>query len=194
MGNKYTFFQFLNRLHGDLSDKNERQYYFLWLISQIPCAYGDMLRSQYCAKRFKSSGANLRVQAGTRFRSMEMLEVGDNVTIGFDNFFQALGGLKIGNNVMSGPGVKIWSVNHNYMDANKFISEQGQTKESVVIGNDVWLAANAFITPGVNLPDGCVVYSGAVVPPKSYKPNSLIAGNPGRVIGYRQANISNGTE
>lgn len=183
---EFTVRRILSRLHGDLADKFERQYYGLWLISQIPCAFGDMLRSRYCSKRFKKVGANLRVQAGTRFRSMELLEVGDNVTIGFDNFLQAHGGLKIGNNVLLGPGVKIWSVNHNYMDSNTLITEQGQTNEAVVIGNDVWLAANVFVTPGVFLPDGCVVYSGAVVAPKVYKPNSLIAGNPGRVIGYRK--------
>lgn len=182
----HTFSKLLSRLHGDLKDKQERQYYGLWLVSQIPCAFGDMLRSRYCGKRFKKAGKNLRVQAGTRFRSMELLEVGDNVTIGYSNFLQALGGLIIGNNVLMGPSVKIWSVNHNYLDPDILIKKQGQIKKPVVIGNDVWIAANAFISPGVNLPDGCVVSAGCVVTVKSYKPNSIISGNPGRVIGYRK--------
>ncbi len=184
--NRPSVLKILSRLHGDLKDRIERQYYGLWLISQIPCAFGDMLRSRYCSKKFKKAGTNLRVQAGSRFRSMELLEVGDNVTIGFDNFLQAYGGLKIGNNVLMGPGVKIWSVNHNYQDPNTLINDQGQTKNPVVIGNDVWLAANVFVAPGVKLPDGCVVSSGCVVTPKPYKPNAIISGNPGRVIGYRK--------
>ncbi len=183
---EYTLWRLLRRLYWDIADKKERKYYLYWLISQIPCAFGNMLRARYCNKHFKKAGANLKVFAGTRFRSMELLEAGDNVAIGFDNFLQAFGGLTIGNNVLFGPNVKIWSVNHNYMDCNELILKQGQTKKPVIIGNDVWLAANVFVTPGVILPDGCVAYAGTVVTPQVYKPNSLIAGIPGRVIGFRK--------
>ena len=41
--------------------------------------------------------------------------------------------------------------------------------------------------PGVNLPDGVVVSACAVVGIKTYKPYCIIAGNPARVIGYRES-------
>lgn len=174
------------RFYWDLLDPDERKYLFYYCISQFPGAAGNLLRGRFVAKKARIVGRNLIVMSGTRFRSIENLSIGDEVQIGYDNFIQALGGVSIGSNSMTAPGVKIWSVNHNYREKNKLITGQGQTTSPVVIGCDVWIAANAFISPGVHLPDGCVVSSGAVVGVKDYKPYSIIAGNPARVIGFRE--------
>ena len=173
------------RLIWDLRDKNERAYYFYFLIYQIPCSFGDRVRARFVKKHVCESGSNLKVLAGARFRSIEKLKLGDNVSIGFDNFIQSLGGVTIGDNSSLGPGTKIWSVNHNYKNKNMLVGDQSQTEEAVVLGNDVWLASNVFINAGVNLPDGCVVCAGSVVGKKNYKPFSILAGNPARVIGFR---------
>lgn len=192
MSKKTGFIDLIKRFYWDLLDRNERKYYGYWMISQIPCLFGNMLRGRYLSQKFKSTGKNLRVFAGTRFRSMENLVVGDNVEIGYDNFIQALGGVTLGDNVMLAPGVKIWSVNHNYKDKITLIRKQGQTKSPVNIGNDVFIASDAFISPGVTLPDGVVVAAYAVVGNKKYPPYSIIAGNPARVIGHRESSeISN---
>lgn len=181
----YSTIYLLKRFYWDLLDGNERTYYIYFLISQIPGLFGDMLRGRYISAHIKCAGKNFRIQSGTRFRSMENLVVGDNVIIGYDNFIQALGGVTIGDNVLTAPGVKIWSVNHNFRDKDTLVIDQGQTTSAVTIGSDVWIAANVFISPGVTLPDGMVVSSGAVVGVKDYKPYSIIAGNPARVIGFR---------
>lgn len=180
-----SWLKLLKRFYWDLLDRHERKYYGYWLISQVPSLFGNMLRGRYLAKRFKAAGGNLQVYAGARFRSMENLTVGENVEIGYDNFIQALGGVTIGDNVMLAPGVKIWSVNHNYRQKSTLVRKQGQQKEPVRIGNDVWIASNAFISPGVKLPDGVVVATGSVVGVKRYPPYCIIAGNPARVIGHR---------
>jgi acetyltransferase-like isoleucine patch superfamily enzyme len=133
----------------------------------------------------KRAGKNLQVMAGCRFRSIENLAVGDNVNIGFDNFLQAIGGLTMGDNVSTAPGVKIWTTNHNIDDPDIPMRDQGQTNKPVVIGDDVFIASNAFIMPGTTLPRGCIVSAGAVVSGKTYRPFSILAGNPARVIGYR---------
>jgi len=182
---EYSWHILLKRLYEDLSDRLERQYYGFWLISQIPCAFGNMLRARYCSRRFKKVGREITVLAGTRFRSMENLVVGDKVTIGNDNFIQARGGVKIGNNVLLGPGVKIWSTNHNYKFMNIPICEQGLENSPVIIGNDIWLSSNVFILPGTIIPDGVVVAAGAVVTNKKYVPYSILAGNPAQMVGMR---------
>ncbi len=183
---EYSFMRILKRFYWDLLDREERKYLLYYFIAQFPGLTGDFIRGRFVAKRVKSAGSGLIVQSGTRFRSLENLSLGNNVVIGYDNFIQALGGVSIGNNSMTAPGVKIWSVNHNYRDKNKPVRKQGQTLSPVVIGCDVWIAANAFISPGVQLPDGCVVSSGAVVGVKDYKPYSILAGNPARIIGFRE--------
>lgn len=186
MNKNNSVMQILKRLYWDLCDFNERKYYFYWLIWQIPGLAGDRIRAKYLNKKIKKAGKNFVVQCGTRFRSMENLIVGDNVTIGYDNFIQALGGVTLGNNVMTGPSIKIWSVNHNYQKGNVLVQDQGQTKDEVIIDDGVWIAANAFISPGVHLPEGVIVSGGSVVGKKAYKPYSIIAGNPARIIGFRE--------
>ena len=175
----------LRRLRWDLLDRKERFYYGYWLIWQVPGLFGNMLRARYLSKRVKSAGANFQVMAGCRFRSIGRLEVGDNVTIGYDNFIQALGGLRLGNNVSTAPGVKIWTVNHDYGDADRPVQEQGQTEKPTVLEEDVFVGSNAFIMPGAHLGRGCIVTAGAVVGGKAYRPYSILSGNPARVMGYR---------
>jgi maltose O-acetyltransferase len=177
--------EILKRFWWDITNPNQRIYFTYWLLSGIPGLTGDLIRGRYLSRQFKYAGKNLRVSAGARFRCMENLIVGDNVEIGYDNFIQALGGVTIGNNVILGPGVKIWSVNHQYQRADEVIRKQGYAMAPVTIGNDVWIASNAFIAPGVDLPDGVVVSAGAVVHMKLYKDYSIVAGHPARIIGFR---------
>lgn len=51
----------------------------------------------------------------------------------------------------------------------------------VTIGNNVWIGGRAVINPGVTLGDNVVVASGAVVT-KSVPANSVVGGNPARII------------
>lgn len=54
----------------------------------------------------------------------------------------------------------------------------------VTIGNDVWIAAGAVITRGVNIGDGAVIGANAVVT-KDIPPYAIAVGNPAKVIKYR---------
>lgn len=54
----------------------------------------------------------------------------------------------------------------------------------VIIGNDVWIAAGAVITRGVNIGDGAVIGANAVVT-KDIPPYAIAVGNPAKVIKYR---------
>lgn len=51
----------------------------------------------------------------------------------------------------------------------------------IVIGNNCFIGCNSIILKGTVLGDGCVVGAGAVVSGK-FPPNSVIAGNPAKVI------------
>jgi acetyltransferase-like isoleucine patch superfamily enzyme len=54
-----------------------------------------------------------------------------------------------------------------------------------VIGNDVWIGANAVILPEVSrVGDGAVIGAGAVVN-RDVPPYAVVLGNPGRVVKYR---------
>lgn len=52
----------------------------------------------------------------------------------------------------------------------------------IEVGNDCFIGENAILLPGTRLGDGCIVGAGAVVR-GDVPANSLVAGNPGRVVG-----------
>ena len=101
-------------------------------------------------------------------------------------------GTCIGDYTLLGPGVKVWSTNHVFADPDRHIRDQGAEYKEVVIGRDVWIGSNAFIMPGTNLGDGCIVSAGSVVGAKKYPPYSILMGNPARVIGNRKKRADDG--
>ncbi len=58
------------------------------------------------------------------------------------------------------------------------------SKGNTVVGNDVWIGAEAMIMPGVHVGDGAVIGTRALVT-KDVEPYAIVAGNPARVIRKR---------
>ena len=85
----------------------------------------------------------------------------------------------IGDRVMIGPGVQIFSVNHplDVKTRNRWF----EIAKPIKIGANVWIGGGAIICPGVQIGEGAVVAAGTVVT-KDVPPNVLIGGNPGKVI------------
>jgi acetyltransferase-like isoleucine patch superfamily enzyme len=94
------------------------------------------------------------------------------------------GGIKVGDYVLIGPNVVIASSQHRYNIEKIPIMFQGHEKKAVVIGNDVWIGANAVVLPGVTIADGTIVGAGAVVTSDT-EPYSIVCGVPARKIGER---------
>ncbi|MFH1843443.1 MAG: acyltransferase [bacterium] len=176
----------LKKLYWNFKDEIFRFNLHYSFLRRWPEPGGFWLRARAVSKRFESCGGNLTVNEGVRFRGIHRITAGKNLSIGVDAFIQASGGLTLGDNVVLGPGVKIWTTNHKFEDPSVPIREQGLAYEPVAIGDDVWLGANVFIYPGVQLPEGCVVAACSAVAKKRYPPYSILAGFPARVIGNRQ--------
>ena len=54
--------------------------------------------------------------------------------------------------------------------------------EDIIIGNNVWIGAGCTILKGVKISDNCIVASGSVVPRGDYPKNSILAGNPVKIV------------
>ncbi len=63
---------------------------------------------------FKSIGKNVQIERDNRFIDPHMMEIGNNVYIGFGGFFVASGGIKIGDGSILAHNVEIMTRNHNY--------------------------------------------------------------------------------
>ena len=177
---------FFRRLYWDLSSPTQRFQYGLWLIRNFPGESGVLLRSRYIAKYLKKTGEGFRARSGVKITGADNLVIGNNSNLGEDCDLQASGGIIIGNNVMMGPKVMIWSVNHKYNDKDTHIYEQGWNEKPVVISDGCWLGARVFVLPGAVLGEGCVVGACTVLEGKNYPAWSVIVGHPARVIGSRK--------
>lgn len=176
----------LKLLKWDLQLKEGRFHYFFWLFRNLPGQFGMDIRSRFLRRYLHSVGSNLKVHEGVRIRNVDRLVCGDNVVIGVNNFLQAAGWIILGDYVLIGPDVKIWSVNHVFKDPDVPVIKQGYEEKKVTIGNNVWIGANCFIMPGVEIGDGCIVSAGSVLGKKVISPYSILAGNPARKIGTRK--------
>ena len=159
--------------------------FFLWFLGAVPVGPGVWLRARCLPYYLDAMGENTVIQHGFRITNPERVRVGANCNFGQGVFITGGGGVLIGNWVGFGPDVKIWSVNHRFDDPDQPWLLQGSIEKKVVIEDDVWLAANVFVMPGVTIERGAIVSAGSVVN-KSVPAYSLFAGNPGRVIGWRK--------
>jgi acetyltransferase-like isoleucine patch superfamily enzyme len=110
--------------------------------------------------------------------------IGNNTGINAGTYLGGQGGIEIGDNVIIGPGVKIFSENHNFSDLQVNIKDQGVVRNGVCIKNNCWIGAGVTILAGVTIGEGTVVAAGSIVT-KNVAPNSIVAGIPGRVIKKR---------
>ena len=53
---------------------------------------------------------------------------------------------------------------------------------AIEIGDDVWIGANVSILKGAHIGSGCIIATGSVVTAGDYPPQSLVAGNPAKII------------
>ena len=105
--------------------------------------------------------------------------VGDHTRVGLHNTI--IGPVTIGSHVNLAQGITVTALNHNFADKDRKIDEQGVSTSPVIIGDDIWIGANAVILPGVTIGDHSVVAAGAVVT-KDVPPHTLVAGVPAKII------------
>lgn len=106
---------------------------------------------------------------------------GNNSGVGKFAFFGAAGGIKIGNDVIMGEYVSFHSQNHNFLNEDELIREQGVTSKGIEIGNNIWVGTKSTFLDGSFVGDNCVVAAGSLV--KDVFPNNvLIGGIPAKII------------
>ncbi|HWV25399.1 MAG TPA: DapH/DapD/GlmU-related protein [Thermomicrobiales bacterium] len=110
-------------------------------------------------------------------------DFGKNISLGKDVFinsgcrFQDHGGITIGDRALIGHAVVMATLNHDLAPEKRATIHP----RPIVLGNDVWIGANATILPGVTIGDNAVVAAGAVVT-KDVPENTIVAGVPAKVL------------
>jgi acetyltransferase-like isoleucine patch superfamily enzyme len=99
------------------------------------------------------------------------MEFGERIFVNQNCAFYDLGGITIGDRTMIGPGVTLSTAGHPVEPNERF---DGITTAPIIIEPNVWIGANATITPGVRVGAGSVVAAGAVVA-KDVPPNCIVS-------------------
>jgi acetyltransferase-like isoleucine patch superfamily enzyme len=93
-------------------------------------------------------------------------------------------GITIGKQTRIANNVTIYAFNHGMTIGNP-IYQQAVSSNGIVIGEDVWIGAQAGIVDGVTIGNHAVVGMGAIVT-KDVADFAIVVGNPARVIGDRR--------
>lgn len=112
------------------------------------------------------------------------LEIGAYTFLGRGVEIEVSSRVVIGRGSLIAPGVFITDHNHNTA-LGKPMFEQPCIAAPVMIGDDVWIGANAVILPGVAVGNGAVIAAGAVVN-GNVPPNAIVAGVPAKIIKFRE--------
>src|SRR5690606_13811834 len=105
-------------------------------------------------------------------------------TVGKYTYIEAntvINSAKIGNYTSIAPGVQIGGMEHaiNWYAMSTTLSNRHTSGRKTIIGNNVWIAANAIIRQGVRIGDGSVIGAGAFVN-KDVPTNTIVAGVPAK--------------
>ncbi|AHK48177.1 acetyltransferase [Bacillus velezensis TrigoCor1448] len=106
------------------------------------------------------------------------IHVGDHFYAGYNCTILDMADVRIGDNCMIGPNVGIYTAGHSLQPEGRNKSGYGIP---ITIGSNVWIGGSCVILAGVTIGENSVIAAGTVVT-KDVPPNSVMAGNPGKVI------------
>ena len=121
-------------------------------------------------------------------------DYGAHVHLGTDTFvnvncvFLDSAEIRVGANVLLGPGVQLLTVSHPLRADDRILSSGGDPGRApyrtfarpITIGDRAWIGAGSIILPGVTIGAGAMIGAGSVVT-DDVPPNTLAFGNPCRV-------------
>lgn len=141
---------------------------------------------KFFSKIYMNVGQNSSIRSNVKVLSLfhKHISIGKNTIINEDCLLDGrTGKIYIGNNVSISREVMLYTLQHN-IDCDYFNTESGD----VIINDFVWIGSRVIILPGVEIGEGAVVASGAVVT-KDIPPMSVYGGIPAKLIKKRKSNL-----
>ena len=126
-----------------------------------------------------SMGRDVNLEPTFRCEFGRNIHLGSHVFANFDCVMLDGAPITIGDNVLLGPKIGLYTANHALDPRER--ADGACRARPITIGDDVWLGGNVTVLPGVTIGSGTVVGGGSVVT-RSIPPGVIAAGNPARVI------------
>lgn len=146
--------------------------------NNIPTSHHEE-REEILRQVFGSVGKNPWIESPFQCDIGETTHIGDNFYANHGCVFLDAGGLHIGNNVLIGPLVGIYTPEHAF---DPTLRAQGyEISRPIVIEDNVWIGGGTSIVAPVTIGRNSIIGAGSVVT-RDIPPNVVAAGNPCRVL------------
>lgn len=156
------------------------------LAANYPCSFGEACfvspQAIVLPERLQL-GDRSYIAGGAIVRSTRLV-TGSDCSI---NSYSVLSGdITMGSGVRIASHASLYGFNHGYAVTDVPIFRQPLTVKGIVIGDDVWIGANAVILDGVRIGSHSIVAAGAIVT-RDVPAYSIVGGNPAKLIRSRLA-------
>jgi maltose O-acetyltransferase len=126
-----------------------------------------------------SSGDTINIEPPFRCDYGYNIFIGNNFYANFGCVILDVNKVIIGENVLFGPNVQVYSATHPTDPALRLTFKE--LGKPITIGNNVWIGGASIICPGIKIGDNTTIGAGSVVT-KDIPCNVVAAGNPCKVI------------
>jgi len=125
-------------------------------------------------------GKNVNVYSSATITFPWNLTIGDWSAIGENAKIYSVGKIVLGKKVTISQNAHLCAASHDFTDSSLPI-----VTKSIIISDQSWIAADAFIGPGVTIGEGAVVGARSAVF-KNVEPWTVVGGNPAKFIKKRE--------
>lgn len=125
-------------------------------------------------------GKGVHVYPGAKIWAPWNLEVGDHVGIADGVTIYNMDLIRIGSYSVISQGAHLCGGSHDYNSSNFQLYAK-----PIVLGEHVWICAEAFVSLGVSIPDGVVIGARSLVIKSIADPWTVYAGHPAKQISQR---------
>lgn len=167
-----------NDLTKELTEARERA---VFLTNEYNASFGrpEQEREAILKRLLKEMGAGVHFEPAFRCEFGYNISIGSHFYANFDCVMLDGGGIEIGDHVLFGPRVGVYTSNHA---ADAWERANGACyARPVRIGSHVWIGAGVHINPGVTIGDNTIIGSGSVVT-RDIPANVVAAGVPCKVL------------
>ncbi|MEK4517186.1 acyltransferase [Paenibacillus sp. FSL H8-0122] len=162
-------------------DRHQQQ-----LAADYPCTFGEACFVSPQAIVLPDQlvlGDRSYIAGGAIIRSTRLVTGSD---CSMNSYSILSGDITMGNGVRIASHASLYGFNHGYAVTDVPVFRQPLTVKGIVIGDDVWIGANAVILDGVRIGSHSIVAAGAIVT-RDVPAYSIVGGNPARLIRSRLA-------
>lgn len=133
-------------------------------------------------------GVGAHINSPALIFGKENIHLGDNCNVDWEcKLYCTVGKFIMKKNSGAAAGLTVITNNH-VREIGEQKGEKGNANlvgKDVIVDEDVWIAANVTLLAGAHIGRGCIIGAGTVLRTCKIPPYAIVAGNPGKIIGFR---------